>query len=123
MTVRCHPAARRPVLAAAVALGLGMLAGACWAFLPEPRVLVPLLGLLAGAVLPFYVVSEYRFGEEGVEVVRPWGSQRHPWTRFRAWAPDRNGLLLAGRRSLFLPLDAEARERVLPLVEGRLPRA
>lgn len=123
MTVRYHPAARRPVLAAAVAMGFGMLGSVAWAFLPEPVVLVPLLGLLLGSVLPFYAVSEYRFGDEGVEVVRPWGADRYPWTRFRTCSVDRNGLVLGGRRPVFLPMDADLRAQVLPVVEARLPRA
>lgn len=123
MTARFHPAARRPILAAAVAMAFGALGSVAWAFLPEPVVVFPLLALVAWSALPFYVVSEYRFDDQGVEVVRPWGGQRYPWARFRFHAVDRNGVLLGGRRSVFLPMDADLRREVLPLLEGRLPRA
>lgn len=122
-SVRFHPAAARPVLAAGVAMGFGMLGSVAWAFLPEPAVVVPLMALVAASALPFYVSSEYRFDEEGVEVVRPWGARRHPWSGFRSFAFDRNGVVLAGRRPVFLPMDGDLRRQVLPLLEARLPRA
>ncbi len=150
--LRSHPAARRPVLAALVLLGLGVLGGAAWAVLPEPAVILS-LGLVLGVrLLPFYAPTDYLFDEEGLEVVRAGRRWRYPWTRFAGFQVQRDGILLlpvaAGarrggrtrarapgpggspaapgrgphRREVFLPLDADLQARARPLLEARLPQ-
>lgn len=126
-----HPAARRPFLAALVLMGVGFVGGGAWVFLPRPDVVLPLVGLMLVQLLPFLAPTEYRFDDEGVEVVRAGIRGRFPWARFRAFQVQRSGLLLlpaAGgrwwtlRASVFLPMDAELQAQALPLMEGRLPR-
>lgn len=144
LELRFHPAARRPVLATAVALGLGVLGGAAWALVPEPAVVLPLAALLLASLLPFYAPTEYRLDPEGVEVRRLGHRERHPWSRFRSFRREGNGLLLRGdgepprepaglgarllhsrarSRSVFLPMDAELGARAGEFLEGRLPRS
>jgi len=149
--LRSHPAARRPVVAALVLVGLGVLGGGAWAVLPEPAVLLS-LGLVLGArLLPFYAPTDYLFDDEGVEVARAGRRWRYPWTRFGGFQRQRHGILLlpaaagkkrrrkvgpggpprpeapqgllAARREVFLPLDAELQARALPLLEARWPES
>jgi hypothetical protein len=126
-----HPAARRPFLAVLVLMGGGFVGGGAWAFLPRPDVVLPLVGLMLLWILPFLAPTEYRFDDEGVEVVLAGIRRRFPWGRFRAFQVQRSGLLLlpgAGGRwrlrdtSVFLPMDVELQAQALPLMEGRLPR-
>lgn len=117
---RYHPAAQRPMTASLTAMALGMVAGGAWAVLPEPAVVLPLLALLVASVLPFFAPTVYRLDEEVLEIQRAGTCRRLPWSRFRTVRADRNGLLLEGRRDHFLPMDADLRREVLPLVEERL---
>ncbi len=126
-----HPAARRPFLAGLVLAGVGFVGGGAWAFLPRPDVVLPLVALMLIQLLPFLAPTEYRFDDEGVEVVRAGVRGRFPWARFRGFQAQRSGLLLRPadggrwwslRSSVFLPMDAELKAQALPLLEGRLPR-
>lgn len=131
-TLHFHPAARRPILATLVLMGVGFVGGGAWVFLPRPDVVLPLVFLMLLQLLPFLAPTEYCFDEEGIEVVRAGSRGRFPWARFRAFQAQRSGLLLLPatggrwwtlRASVFLPMDAELQARALPLLEGRLPRA
>jgi len=147
--LRSHPAARRPILAALVLVGLGFLGGGAWAVLPEPAVILSLGLVLAVRLLPFYVPTDYLFDEEGIEVTQAGRRWRYPWTRFGGFQRQRHGILLlpaaagtgrprkispgrrrgaeapqglqAARREVFLPLDAELQARALPLLLTRWP--
>lgn len=127
-----HPAARRPFLAGLVLVGVGFVGGGAWAFLPRPDVVLPLVALMLIQLLPFLAPTEYRFDDEGVEVLRVGIRARFPWARFLAFQVQRRGLLLVPatgghwwtlRYPVFLPMDAELQAQALPLLEGRLPCA
>lgn len=127
MRIRTHPAARRPVLALLLCMGLGMLSSVAFSLVPEPLITVPLLALLAWSLLPFFLVTTVELGED-VAVTRMGSTRRYPWSRFCAFISDRNGVLLTpylrkfpteGLRGVFLALPRDERKRVERLLEEK----
>lgn len=123
LVLEAHPAARRPALAAVGALAVGAVGGAAWAALPEPGVVVPLLGALTLSLAPFYLPARYRFDEQGLEVRRGGVCRRLRWARFcgaRAGAAGVELIPAGGGRGELLPLDPGGVERALPWLRRRL---
>lgn len=92
--LRSHPAARRPVMAAAVAMAVGAVLGMGWAFVPDPAVVLPLVLALGVSLLPFFAPTDYGFDDDGVEVARAGRRERHPWSRFAAFRLVAEGIVL-----------------------------
>ncbi|HXE73028.1 MAG TPA: hypothetical protein VNO81_10240 [Candidatus Nitrosotenuis sp.] len=129
LEVHFHPAARRPVQAAAVAGGVGMVLGGAWQLVGDPLV-VGICGLLLVLSLSgYFLPTTYRFTSQGIEIAHAGGRRWLPWQRFRSFVADRNGFFLSpyrqghpleGLRGVFLPLAREDREAVRALLAQRL---
>ncbi|MFA5505449.1 MAG: hypothetical protein WC314_09340 [Vulcanimicrobiota bacterium] len=98
MSITFHPAKERPGIAAFLAFALGILAQALWQWLPAAPALVLWFALVL-SLRDFFLPSTYRLNEEGLTVGRVLGSRYYPWSRFRAFVSDRNGLFLSPYRS------------------------
>lgn len=92
-----------------------------------------LFGALAGLVLfaslaKFFLPTRYTFSEEGVTVKTTTQTYTRPWTMFRSFYTDRNGVLLSpfigpsrleNFRGLYLTF-ADNRERVLRYIKAHV---
>lgn len=118
MTVDFHPAKARPRTALVLTFAYGILLQALWHAV-SPPLAVSLWVLSLGSLRDFFLPTTYRLEESGLTVEGPLKSRKaYPWTRFRSFICDRNGLFLSpyrskraseSRRGVFLPLSAHQR--------------
>jgi hypothetical protein len=122
---RCHPARRRPVRAALVA-GLHVVVGILLAQYTGSVSFAALLTLVLFLSLSaFFFPTSYRLTDQGVRVKTLVTTFERPWSTYRSYWPDRNGVLLSpfpGRsrlenfRGLFVRFD-DNREAVVTFVK------
>ncbi len=51
--------------------------------------------ILAASLAQFWTVTRYTLDEEGVTIKRPLYTIRKPWSHYRRWEVDRNGVFLS----------------------------
>lgn len=121
MNITFHPAKERPKTAAFLAFALGIVLQTLWQWLPAASALVLWLALVL-SLRDFFLPSTYRLNEEGLTVGRALGTRRYPWSRFRAFVSDRNGLFLSpyrtrrateNQRGVFLAMRPVQREKAV----------
>jgi hypothetical protein len=98
---RAWPLRRHPFRGLlAVVLVVGTCYGA-WDFTRDPWITVLAIVVLAIAVAPFFVPTEYRLSMGGVEIRRPWRTLHREWKRYRGVRSNANLVVLSplGRSS------------------------
>lgn len=123
MTLRFHPAADQPVKAAAVAFLVGLIGSAVFTLVAQPLVAAVIMLAFANSLSAFFLPTTYEATPEHLVVRRPGSTRTYPWTRFRSFERDRNGIFLSpyrrrhrldSLRGVFLPLkDKRALVRIL----------
>jgi hypothetical protein len=125
---RCHPVKRRPAMSVAVTAFI-MVVGVLVHYATESR----LLGILAAVILlaslaKFYFPTVYRLTNHGVTVKTTTQTLVKPWSMYRSFYPDKNGVLLSpfGRpsrletfRGIYLMFNNN-RDEVLAFIEPRV---
>ncbi len=111
-----QPAMDRPKAGLVLAFGLGILLQALWQWL-EPLTALMLFAVLLFSLRDIFLPTVTVFDAEGITVRGPMKPlARYPWSRFRAYQVDRNGLFLSpylqkrsteGQRGVFLALTRE----------------
>jgi hypothetical protein len=80
---RAWPARRHPAKAL---LAAAVVAGSVWGvtgWTGDPWMTAFAGAVLVVSVASFFVPTEYRLSEQGVEIHRPWRTKRRSWTDFR----------------------------------------
>jgi hypothetical protein len=86
--------------------GRGVLAGVLvggtswgiWDFTRDPWLSAVASAILAAAVAPFFVPTEYRLSASGIVIRRPWRTRRLGWERWRGARANRNVVVLSPSR-------------------------
>lgn len=115
-----YPAKAHPIKAGVLAFILGLSFQTLWQILdPIPAVL--LSTLLLTSVRDFYFQTHTTLSAHGIEIKGPLKPTRcYPWSRFRTYLEDRNGLFLSPyrkprsldlKRGVFLPLTPDQRRQ------------
>jgi hypothetical protein len=124
----CHPVRHRPV--AGIFAGLFVVAAVIGAQLWLKIPLITAIGalIMVLSVLPFYVPTRFKLGDEEIEIRGIASTRTAPWSKYRSWYADPRGILLTPftRRSrldrlvgLNLRFDEPDRERVTDAVRQR----
>ena len=91
----CHPVRRRPLVSLLVTLFV-VLVGMVVYFATSSNVFTVLaLVILYASLAKFYFPTRYRFTEKGFEVKTTTQKLFKPWSMFRSFYPDKNGVLLS----------------------------
>jgi hypothetical protein len=128
---KCHPVKRRPMVSVLVTVFI-MVVGVLVHYATESR----LLGMLAAIVLlaslaKFYFPTVYRLSDRGVTVKTTTQTLTKPWSMYRSFYPDKNGVLLSpfGRpsrletfRGIYLMFNNN-RDEVIAFITPRLTTA
>ena len=92
---RCHPAARRPWVTAAVTVFLLLLSAIVF-FITDSKVFCFLaLVVLFASLAKFYFPTGYRMTDKGVRVKTSMQTLDKDWGMYRSYYPDKNGVLLS----------------------------
>lgn len=111
-----QPAKDRPKAGLALTFCLGILLQGLWQWL-EPLTALVLFAALLFSLRDVFLPTTTKMDSEGITVRGPWKSAtNYPWSRFRTYQVDRNGLFLSpylqkrsteGQRGVFLALNRE----------------
>ncbi|MDH3891612.1 MAG: divalent metal cation transporter [candidate division Zixibacteria bacterium] len=92
---RCHPVKRRLSVSFAVSLFIIIVAMAVF-YSTDSRVFTVLaLVVMLGSLAKFYFPTSYRLTAENVTVKTTTTTISKPWSQYRSFYPDKNGLLLS----------------------------
>lgn len=132
MTLRFHPAADRPLQAAAVAFLVGLVGSAVFTLVPQPLAAAVIMLAFANSLSPYFLPTTYEATATHLVIRRLGATRTYPWARFRTFEKDRNGLFLSpyrqrhrldSLRGVFLPLkDTRAFAETLEKEHGLEPR-
>ena len=141
LSIKQHPAARRPWLTAVIVLFLLLMvfsmfsSKAGWSGLLVPALL---LGIILHGLVPYFSPTTFTFDKEQITVSRFGKPSIFKWDDYRSYSVQGNGFVLwmemhpasktssfsayfkSLRNSVFLPLDEEAMQKVEPLIAKKL---
>ncbi len=127
---RCHPATRRPLVTVAVSLFVIIVGLAVYYSTDSRAFTVLALVVMLGSLAKFYFPTSYRLTEKTVTVKTTTTTITKPWSQYRSYYPDKNGVLLSpfpepsrleNFRGLYLMFSGN-RDEVIAFVRERVNR-
>jgi hypothetical protein len=95
MAWTCHPVRRRPLVSLLVTLFVILIGMVVYLATSSNIFTVLALVILYASLAKFYFPTRYRFTEKGFEVKTTTQKLFKPWSMFRSFYPDKNGVLLS----------------------------
>ena len=91
----CHPVRRRPLVSLLVTLFIFLIGVVVYMATSSNTFTVLALVILYASLAKFYFPTRYRFTAKGIEVKTITQKLFKPWSMFRSYYPDKNGVLLS----------------------------
>ncbi|MCD4784392.1 MAG: hypothetical protein K8T10_11280 [Candidatus Eremiobacteraeota bacterium] len=128
-----HPFKRKWYISVLVILLILILSALSYTIIPNPLMPVFVLIFFIVSMTSFFLPSLYTFTEEKIVINRIIYCKAYPWTRFRSYRTDKNGVYLSPIsdserfdrfRGIFMVMDKDSRKKALPILEeyiGEIP--
>ncbi len=127
---RCHPVKRRPLVSVAVSVFVIVVAVAVFYATDSRAFAVLALVILLLSLAKFYFPTRFQLTDETVTVKTTTQTLVKPWSQYRSYYPDKNGVLLSpfpepsrleNFRGLYL-MFADNRDEVIAFVDTHVGR-
>jgi hypothetical protein len=92
---RCHPAKRRPLVSIAVSLFVIVVAMSVFYSTDSRAFTVLALVVMLASLAKFYFPTSYQLSDETVTIKTTTTTISKPWSQYRSFYPDKNGILLS----------------------------
>lgn len=91
----CHPVRRRPLVSLVVTVFVILIGMIVYMATSSNTFTVLALVILYASLAKFYFPTRYRFSGKGIQVKTTTQKLFKPWSMFRSFYPDKNGVLLS----------------------------
>jgi len=121
-----HPFRKKWYISVLVVLFILVLSALSYTIIPNPLMPVFVIIFFVVSMTSFFLPSRYTFTEEKVVIDRIIYRKAYPWTRFRSYRADKNGIYLSPVsdsdrfdrfRGVFMVMDRNSRDKVESVLE------